>query len=468
LRAPSRRLDRFLRPASGGWGAAWRRIGNAAGLTGAGEFMGPKLGIIADVVTGALLVAGQLESVGIAAPVFLDPAGLAEGAAGQIPILAARTRLLPVQAALDRVTAGAAALGRAGCPRLLYKVSASFDSTEFGNIGPVGEHLAQLSGGAPILMSAGFPRHDSTVHQGYLFYQGRLVSESIKRFDPLTPMADPDLVRFLSRQTQGPVALLPHRVLRAGSDAVWAEWQRLIAQGSKHILADTSDDADVAATVALALESGAMVVASDAVTIALSEALVARTVEAKRAADPSAVLPPDGPGAVLVGSVGPKAMAQFARLAMDHPVLTVDPMDPRSEEASIAAAVAWAAGWIDRDRAFGIGSVMDPEGVERAQAALGRIGAARKVERLLAGIAVGIVAQGVRRLVVSGGETSGAIVEALGILRARAMPAGELGGGFCTVEAPVPIALFLKSGKLGAEDVFGRALAAMRQPARRP
>ncbi|HEV7415364.1 MAG TPA: nucleotide-binding domain containing protein, partial [Tianweitania sediminis] len=87
--------------------------------------------------------------------------------------------------------------------------------------------------------------------------------------------------------------------------------------------------------------------------------------------------------------------------------------------------------------------------------------AAKKAERLLARIAKGLVERGVRRLAVAGGETSGAVVEALGISRVRALPESALGTGFCIAETPLPLSLYLKPGKLGSDDILLRAVEAM-------
>lgn len=413
-----------------------------------------KLGIIADDFTGALLVAGKLEASGRHAPVFFDPSGLRSETRGDVLILASRARVKPVAEALAEIARGADALEAAGCTRLAYKACASFDSTKEGNIGTTADYLADRAGNAPVLMSAGFPIYNVTVHQGYMFYRTRLVSESIKRLDPLTPMTDPDLVRFLSHQTRTPVALLPHSVLVRGVEVARQEWQRLLASHVRHVLADTSDDGDVDVAVDLAANSNAVVVASDPLIIGFAEALTAKGVASGRAPVKLA----GGPGAVLVGSVGPVATEQFAQFCTSFPGLTVDPLDPRDEAEIVASALAWAEPRIG-SQPVGFATDTNPDAVERAQRAFGVIGAARKAERLLAGIAAGLRDRGVRRLVVSGGETSGAVVAALGIRSARALPDGPLGSGFCVAEEPVPMSLFLKSGKLGSPDILAKSLA---------
>lgn len=411
------------------------------------------LGIIADDFTGGLMVAGYLEAAGIRTAVLFGHRAVPAPAA-EVVILATRTRLKPVAEAMAEVQAAVDALTAAGCRRIAYKACASFDSTEAGNIGPAADLLSDKRGGAPVLMSAGYPAFNATVHQGYLFYRGRLVSDSIKRHDPHTQMSDPDLVRFLSLQTRTPVALLPHSVLVQGQAAARKAFGGMIANGSRHILADTSDEGDVAVSAAVAVAEDAVVVASDPVILAYAKAL------ARPSPNAEPLRHAEGPAAIIAGSVGPVVLAQLAAFAALHPVRVLDLLDPRPVADQIADALIWAAPLIGV-QPFAVSTATDPVGVERAQKALGAAGAALRAEELLAGIAKGLVGQGVRRLVIAGGETSGAVVAALGIAQVRVLPEGPLGTGFCVTETEPRLSLYLKPGKLGADDILLRAIDAM-------
>lgn len=414
------------------------------------------LGIVADDFTGGLMIAGYIEGAGIACPVVFDKGELASIEPSPVVVVATRTRLIPAAEAVAEVEDIAERLDAAGCDRVAYKVCASFDSTDDGNIGPVADLLARRYAQFPMLLSAGFPRFGATVHQGYLFYRNRLVSESIKRFDPLTPMTDPDLVRVLSRQTQAKVGLLPHAALHAGIDAAQAGLDALAHDGVDYVMVDCSDDSDAEMGARLASVMRTTI-GSDAHIIAFAKA-VSGNAQAN-----AAPLPPHatGPAAAIVGSVGPVAMAQLAVFAQSHPVLTIDLLDERPEEAIVAEALGWASSRIG-DQPLGITTAAATETVEQAQKTHGALNAARKAERLLAAVARGLVDCGVRRLAVAGGETSGSVVEALGVRRVRAMPESELGTGFCVVDAPQHLSLYLKPGKLGADDILLRAIEAMR------
>jgi len=414
--------------------------------------MAQKLGIVGDDFTGAMLIAGELEAAGVPCPILFTPAAMTPDETAPVLMLATRARIAPRADALKILEDAAKAFAAAGYARLAYKACASFDSTETGNIGTAADFLAARAG-TPALLSAGAPRYNVTVFEGHLFYRGALVSESIKRFDPLTPMTDPNLPRFLSRQTERPVALLAHSKLIAGIDAARRGLADARDQHHGHVLADTADDGDVAITVQLAIETGAPVVASDPMIFAYARQLAGGGTHPS--ATPANVA---GPAAVLVGSVGPIALGHLARFEQSHPVLRLDLQGPEPAEERVADALKWADAHFGR-KAFAITTADDPDGVARAQEALGVLGAAHKAETMLAAIAARLYAKGAKRIVVAGGETSGAVVAALGLSRARALPAGALGGGFCVAEGPVgPVSLYLKSGKLGAEDILERAL----------
>lgn len=415
----------------------------------------PSVGFVSDDLTGGLLVASYFEEAGLACPVWLDPAALAASApATPLAVIATRARLAPVGEALATASAAFAALEAAGCAALGYKVCGTFDCTEQGNIGPVADLLADAHG-APLLIQPGYVEFGLTVHWGHMFYRERLLSESDKRLDPVTPMPDPNLARFLARSTRGPVGLINHLELAAGEQAARAALDAHVAAGRRLVMLDASDAGDVAMAVRLAAGSKAMV-GSDSFVIAFGLARAAG-----REGEAPAPRPSGGPAALFVGSVGPVAEGQLAAFeAEGHPCLRLDLLDEDAEAAAIARALDWIAPRLG-DRPFAVTTLADAEGVRRAQARLGVLGAARKAERLLAGVAAGAHARGARRILVGGGETSGAIAQALGVARLRALPRGPLGGGFCVAEGGAPLSLYLKSGKMGPPDAFLSGLAAL-------
>src|SRR5262245_27667325 len=175
--------------------------------------MATSLGIIADDFTGGLMVAGYIEELGIHCPVAYEPSAIAALGDAPVVVAASRTRTIPIAEALETTGQIADALDAIHCGRIAYKACATFDSTETGNIGPIADFLADRLGARPVIMSAGLPEFDITVHQGYLFCGGRLVTESYKRFVPLTPIPHPDLVCSVGRHTPHSVRLVTPRDL---------------------------------------------------------------------------------------------------------------------------------------------------------------------------------------------------------------------------------------------------------------
>ncbi|XDA97894.1 four-carbon acid sugar kinase family protein [Sulfitobacter sp. LCG007] len=418
--------------------------------------MKPAYGVISDDFTGGLLIASYFEEAGLESPVFFDPevAAAAAPLGAPIVIIAGRTRLVPVEEARGELGRALDAMQTLGCGTVAYKACASFDSTEEGNIGLAADMLSDRFEQVPILLSAGFPEFRCVVSMGHLFYQSVLVNESVKRFDPVTPMSDPNLVRFLSKQTRTPVGHVSHLDLVRGNDAAQSALAAQVAKGHRHVLLDCADDNDVAVSARLARDNRALV-ASDPLCISAG---------LDRCAGSEGTAPPprhaQGPAAVLIGSVGPVAEQQTAAFEAHYPVLRLDLTAEDDEEAQVADVLERASAHVGL-RPFAVTTLADDAGVKAAQAKFGRLGAARRAERLLAGIATGLHAAGIRRFIVSGGETSGAVVGALGITRVRAFARGPLGGGFCVSQGSDPVSFFLKSGKLGAPDVLIGALAEM-------
>ena len=95
---------------------------------------------------------------------------------------------------------------------------------------------------------------------------------------------------------------------------------------------------------------------------------------------------------------------------------------------------------------------------------MGRDEAGAMIETAMAAIAEGLVARGVRRLVVAGGETSGAVVSRLGIQSLRIGPEIDPGVPWTYAEGSgAPLLLALKSGNFGAPDFFLKSFQTLDQ-----
>jgi 3-dehydrotetronate 4-kinase len=413
----------------------------------------PRLGIIADDYTGALMVACYLEGAGIYSPLVFDPHEVRAGS--NVVVAGARIRTIPAQEALSEVESFANAFLTKGYANIVYKPSAGFDSSPQGNIGQAADWLADRVSIRPTIMAAGFPSYEITTHQGCLFYRGKIVSESIKRFDPLTPMSDPDLVRFLSTQTPHRIGLVNHLTMQSGLSSIEENFRKLEASGVGHVFFDVSDATDLLTVARYAAGSGKVLIASDPVAVEYAKVCAAGQLFTKPVPRHAR-----GPAAVLVGTVGPVIQGQLRSFATRYPVLDVDLANAESVEIAADRAIKWATEHLG-NRPFAVTTTADPKAVEKAQEIFGKIGAARRAEEFLALIAKQLHDRGTRRFVVAGGETSGAVVSSLGIKAVRALPEGPLGTGFCVTEGKDPISLFLKPGKHGDSEILINALEAM-------
>ena len=438
---------------------------------------GVALGIVADDFTGATDIASMLVRGGLrTVQVIGVPQGevAAEVAQADAVVVALKSRTTPAAQAVADSLAALRWLQAAGARQFIFKVCSTFDSTPAGNIGPVAEALLAALGGqgggqaqAQALVCPAFPENGRTVFCGHLFVGDQLLSESGMRSHPLTPMTDANLVRVLQAQSQGRVGLLRHDTVAQGAAAIGARLAALQAEGVTLVVGDAVDNADL-----LRLAEGAAAlplwVAGSGLALGLPALLAARgwvTLDAQAALLDRL----DGPGAVLAGSCSLATQGQVAQwAAAGRPALFIDPAALARGEPVVDRALAWAAALTGTPTSTQTGTPLfyatnDAESLARTQAALGVAEAGALVEQALAGIAQGLVARGTQRLVVAGGETSGAVVQALDVHMLR------IGATICpgvpwtqALRAPgqAPLQLALKSGNFGGPDFFAEALAA--------
>jgi len=413
-------------------------------------------GAVADDLTGAVELSAMLQAGGARTRLVVG--------AGAVPatldgtdalVVALRSRVAPPDEAVAASTLAARRLRALGARQIFLKYCASFDSLDTGNIGNVAEALRQDAPPAPVLFCPSFPEAARTVFHGHLFIGLQLLADSPKRHDPLTPMTRSNLVDVLAPQTTLRVGVLPFERVAEGAAAIRRHAEAALAEGTPFLIADAILPADLQRIAEASVEWPVMTGGS-------SVAAYYPALWAQRGWMPPEAAPPltatAGPSAVLAGSCAERTREQVACFGQSHPVLSLDPMEP--QEAGVARALDWAAARLGEGPVC-ITTSDDPSRVAAAQAAYGAIAAGRRAEALLGALAAGLVGRGVRRLLVAGGETSGAVVEALGISQLRVAPFRELGVGLCQAEQPVPLALCLKSGKLGSVDMFARALAGM-------
>jgi uncharacterized protein YgbK (DUF1537 family) len=433
--------------------------------------MGVLLGAIADDFTGATDLANNLVRAGMRVVQTIGvPAGVAAIDADAV-VVALKSRTVDPQIAVAQSLAACRALRAGGATQIYFKVCSTFDSTPRGNIGPVLEALMDELGCAFTIATPAFPDNARTVFKGHLFVGDVLLSESGMREHPLTPMTDANLVRVLQAQLasghdggRAPrrVGLVDHRATGASAAAIRARFDSLRAEGVAIAIADAVDNDDLL-RLGEAVRELPLVCAGSGLAIGLPANF------GIAASGAAASLPAvRGFNAIVSGSCSQATNAQVgAFLRGGGAARRIDPLElgDEGDEALGADIAAWAAReWSAApDRPVLVYSTAPPQAVAAAQARAGAHAVGTRLERLLARAAVALVERGARRLVVAGGETSGACVQALGIERLRIGRQIDPGVPWCHA-APALAAdglqLALKSGNFGAVDFFDRAFAA--------
>ena len=416
------------------------------------------LGCIADDFTGATDLASMLVKNGmrtvqlIGVPRADDPVPDVDAV-----VVALKSRTAPVGQAVAESLAALAWLRKAGCKQFFFKYCSTFDSTPDGNIGPVADALVSALDCGFALACPAFPANARSVYQGYLFVGSVLLNESGMENHPLTPMTDANLVRVLSRQTDGTVGLVNFATVEQGAQAIRKAMTALKEQGRRYAIVDAVSDPHLMA-IGEAASAHALLTGGSGVAMGLPENF--RRAGLLPVRGDSAVLPPaTGAAAVLAGSCSRTTLFQVATARDRVPTLELDPLATPDAAALAARARAWMEGKLGNTPIV-IAASAPPDKVAALQQKLGRDAAGALVEAVMAEIAGDLFARGVRRLVVAGGETSGAVVSRLGIRSLRI--GGEIDPGVPWTYAEggaAPLHLALKSGNFGAPDFFLKAFA---------
>ncbi|MGR9507413.1 3-oxo-tetronate kinase [Rhizobium leguminosarum] len=421
------------------------------------------LGSIADDYTGASDLANTLTKNGLRTvqTVGIPDPSLALPDVDAV-VVSLKIRSVP---ASDAVAAAASAerwLRQRGAGHVLYKICSTFDSTNAGNIGPVTEALSEAAGGGSVLVTPAFPETGRTVYLGHLFVGRQPLNESPLKDHPLNPMHDANLVRVLARQSRNAVGLVDLTAIAAGAGAVKAKLDALRAAGVTAVIADAIFERDLETLGEVALKTPVSTGASG-LGLGLARALVrSGLISSGGATTADAIRPVGGLSAIVAGSCSKATLHQLDVAERSMPVLRLDPERLLAGPDEIAAAISWAGDRISAGPVVIAASAV-PETVSRLQSLHGREASGHAIETATSIIAAELVEKGVRRLVVAGGETSGAAVDRLAIPAFLIGP--EIAPGVPVLRtvgnAQGDMLLALKSGNFGGEDFFTAALAMM-------
>jgi 3-dehydrotetronate 4-kinase len=414
------------------------------------------LGCIADDFTGATDLANMLVRGGMRT---IQTIGVPTAPLGQevdAVVVALKSRTIAPAEAVAQSLAALSWLKRTGCAQVYFKYCSTFDSTAKGNIGPVCEALMQALGTDFTIACPAFPEAGRTIFRGYLFVGDQLLSESGMKEHPLTPMTDANLVRVLAPQTNAKVGLIRYDVLARGAACVREEIFALRRQKVGIAIADALDQSNLD-SLAEACSDLPLVTAGSGVGLAIAH-YHRRSGRLPDAAGAAQLPRVDGMAAVLSGSCSQATNEQVAQWMRARPAFRIDPRKLAAGQPVIEEALAWATEHL-RSGPVLIFATSPPQEVKVVQRELGIERAGALVEEALAGIGKGLVGAGVRKLIIAGGETAGAVVAALEIRRLRIGPQIDPGVPWTESLDDKPLALALKSGNFGAPDFFSKALA---------
>lgn len=417
------------------------------------------LGCIADDFTGATDLANMLTRRGMrTVQIIGEPTGPPPDT--DAIVIALKSRTIPAHEAVAQSLAACRWLKQHGARQIYFKYCSTFDSTDAGNIGPVADALLDELGSDFTFACPAFPETGRTIYMGHLFVGQNLLSDSSMRHHPLTPMLDSNLVNVLARQTPHKTGLVAHPVVKQGAQAIASAFADLQARGIRHAIVDAIEDTDLL-HIGEAAAKLALVTGGSGAAIGLPENFRKLGLLPKRRM-PKPLAPVSGGGAVLSGSSSAATLAQVAAMSAKFPARSIDVAElTANKEKLVAEIVAWAVLKL-RSSPVLIYASAPPEKVAEIQSRFGREQAGEMIENAIAAIAKGLAQTGVRRFVVAGGETSGAVVSALGI-KALEIGAQISPGVPATLSYGEPrYALALKSGNFGGPDFFAEALEALK------
>ena len=417
------------------------------------------LGCIADDFTGATDLANNLVRAGMRVVQAIGVPVQALDAQADAVVVALKSRTLPAREAVAQSLAALRWLQAQGAQQIYFKYCSTFDSTPLGNIGPVTEALMDALGTDFTIATPAFPDNHRTVFKGYLFVGDVLLNESGMQNHPLTPMTDANLVRVLQGQCTGKVGLIDHQVVAQGASAIQARMAQLRSQGVRVAVVDAISNQDLM-RLGPALRGMPLVTAGSGVAIGLPG-----NFGLAPSSTASALPPAAGWQAVVSGSCSLATNRQVqAFIASGRPALAVDPLQIAARQAAggdvVTDALAWAQPLLAQGPVL-VYSSADVQAVKAVQGQLGAEASGHLVEHTLAAIARGLVGLGVRQLVLAGGETSGACVQALHITQLKIGPQIDPGVPWCHAQsdaaAGAGLHLTLNSGNFGSDDFFSKA-----------
>ena len=416
------------------------------------------LGAVADDFTGATDLANTLVKEGMRVTQVLGvPDNATDVGDAEAVVVALKSRTAPVSEAVDQSLAAMNWLKAQGAKQIISKYCSTFDSTAVGNIGPIADAMLDATGGGFAFICPAFPANKRTIYQGHLFVGPDLLSDSSMKDHPLTPMRDASLVRLMEAQSGKRCGLIALDTVREGVEAIQAAADALAKDGFAYAAVDALTDDDLR-IIGYAAKDHALITGGSGVATGLPKnfrdaGLLGDAITQDQPAMTGRKL-------VMAGSCSTATRAQIELAKGNWPNRIINVHALAEGDAEIGAIIDWAMAQ-DASTPVLLYSFADPAEGKEIQARYGVTEAGEMVERAMGVIASSLHQSGFDRIVVAGGETSGAVTTALKPKTLRI--AREIATGVPWTEAlgGAPLALALKSGNFGGPNFFAEAFEAL-------
>lgn len=401
--------------------------------------MQERLGVVADDLTGAGDIASAVAGTGARVEVLVGvPSAPIPDV--DVVVVALKIRSVPIEEAVAQALASAKALRGAGYEQGYFKYSSTFDSGLRGNIGPVADALADLYGQQVVVVTPAFPRLGRAVVGGRLVVDGRELVEANLGEHPLTPRKRSSIVDALAKQTRSGVGIVELSVVREGPAAVVASLLELAGNQIKFAVVDGETEGDLS-TLAKAVSGEKLLTGATGLAQAIGGLRFGGS-SAQEGFRP----PGSGPPVIMCGSCSSATVRQVREYIQRAPSYRVRVQD--LDERGVAKAAKWVASGNFSGAPLIYSTPTEGDG-DLAPAFT------EQFEVFFGTLARQLRSQGRQRFVVAGGETSGAVVEALGCREFAVGP--EISPGVPWLVDERGALLALKSGNFGDDDFFLRA-----------
>lgn len=406
------------------------------------------LGCIGDDFTGSSDLANTLAKQGMHTVQYTGVPEFAAQSDVEAGVIALKSRSIDPREAVRQSLEALAWLQEQGCTQFMFKYCSTFDSTHEGNIGPVADALTKALNADKVIVCPAFPGTGRSVYQGHLFINDMLLNESGMENHPLTPMTDPDLRRWLTAQSSLNVGHVSSFAVLEGADAIAKALDEQQRKGNSLIVVDAIRDEDLM-QIGTAASEHVLITGGSGIAMGLPANFKAKGLIA---GDVTRWTGQEGRCVALSGSCSRATRAQVEEHAKTDPIFEVSASEVMNNTVTPQHVVEWA---LKQEGVPLIYSSAAPETVAAAQELFGREVVASSFEKFFAQVSKLLVESGVSRLLIAGGETSGAVVEGLNL---QSLDIGvEIDPGVPALRAGKDLVIALKSGNFGSLDFFKKA-----------